>query len=311
MNTRTLLKEVRRFPPMNWALTQSVRAVLRSTGRQQENLVRHLPRSGRVSSRLPNGRWARFGSRGDDGVANEVFWREWHGYEPEQTLLFHELARRSRVTLDIGAHIGFYTVLAALTNPAGHVYALEPLPKAFERLQENITLNGLTNVHALCMAAADRDTEAEFFHVVTEDIPSSSSLSREFMEDIGGSLQSTSVRTARLDTLMAEANIASCVDLVKIDTETTELEVLGGMAEVLSQNHPAIFCEVLPNGDGAAITRLLQPLGYQFFLLTAAGMEERPAVEPVERWRNWLFVCGDPITLITSSRGAAVKQGAQ
>lgn len=296
MEPKALLKAVRRLPPVNWPLTNGVRAVMRSTGRRSESLVQHLPRSGRVCSRLPDGQWARFWSRGDDGVANDVFWREWHGLEPEQTLLFHEFARRSRVTLDVGAHVGFYTVIAALTNPAGRVYALEPLPTVFKRLEQNIALNNLTNVRAFRVAAADVDHEAEFFHVVTDDIPSSSSLSQVFMEQSDSTLQSTTVSAVRLDTLLDDETISS-VDLVKIDTETTEPAVLNGMINVLCRSRPAIFCEVLRGGDGAAITALLKPLGYRFLLLTANGVEERSRVEPVNEWRNWLFTCGGPIAV--------------
>jgi FkbM family methyltransferase len=301
VHLRPLLKEIRGAPPVNWPLTHGVRAAIRATGRPAERLVQHLPRSGRVKSLLPNGRWARFRSRGDDGVANHVFWHEWHGLEPEQTVLFYEIARQARVTLDVGAHVGFYSVLAGLANETGRVYAFEPLPSAFERLQQNVALNGLANVQTFRMAAADSDAEAEFFHLDTGGIPSSSSLSRAFMTDIGGDLRTSTVPTVRLDSLLAQEHVA-CVDLVKLDTETTEAQVLGGMREALAASRPAIFCEVLPTGDGSAITSLLEPLGYRFFVLTAAGPQERASVEPVDAWRNWLFACGEPIPLRRRAR---------
>lgn len=275
-------------------------ATIRVTGRSQESLVRHLPRSGRVSTLLPNGSSARFRSRGDDVIANDVFWHEWHGVEPEQTVLFYEFARQARVTVDVGTHVGFYTVLAALANPAGCVYAFEPLPSAFERLEQNVALNGLRNVRALRMAAADQDAKAEFFHVVTTGIPSSSSLSREFMAVHEDNLQSSVVPTVRLDTWFAQEQV-SYLDLVKLDTETTEPAVLAGMLELLARSQPVIFCEMLMAGDGQAITDLLKPLGYRFFLLGADGPQERPDIEPVFEWRNWLFAHGDPMTTRRSS----------
>jgi FkbM family methyltransferase len=295
MHLRSVLKAIRGAPPTNWALTHGARATLRATGRSHDGLVRHLPHSGRVRTRLPNGTWARFQSRGDDGIANDVFWREWHGVEPEQTVLFYELARQARVTVDVGAHVGFYTVLAALANPAGRVYAIEPHPAAFARLEQNVALNGLSNVRAFQTAAADDDAEAEFFHVVTTGIPSSSSLSREFMTGFEEDLQTSTVPVVRLDTLLAAEEISS-VDLVKLDTETTEPAVLAGMVDVLANSHPAIFCELLLEGDGEAIVRLLEPLGYRFFLLGPDGPQERSRVEPVADWRNWLFASVDPLT---------------
>jgi hypothetical protein len=76
--------------PINWAATEAVHAWLRHTGSQHQALERHLPRRGHVSTRLPDGQWARFWSQGDDNMASRIFWREWHGIEPEQTLLFEQ-----------------------------------------------------------------------------------------------------------------------------------------------------------------------------------------------------------------------------
>lgn len=52
------------------------------------------------------------------------------GYEPERQLEFARLVRRGDVVLDIGANVGFYTLLAArLAGPHGRVLAFEPLPR--------------------------------------------------------------------------------------------------------------------------------------------------------------------------------------
>jgi FkbM family methyltransferase len=287
---KQLGRTIRAVAPINWAATSAVRAGLRLTGSQGEALARHLPRSGRVSTRLPDGQWARFWSRGDDNITSQIYWREWHGVEPEQTLLFELMARRARMTIDVGAHVGFYTVIAALANPAGRVYAFEPLERAYKRLATNIALNNLSNVRAHNVAVSDEDGWADFMHPVTASIPSSSSLSHEFMETVGYELTTSSVRTVRLDSFLPRAERAEC-DLIKLDTESTETSVLLGMADLLSESHRTIFCEVLPAADAAAITRLLRPLGYRFFVLTHQGAEERPEVVAVDRWRNWLFVC--------------------
>jgi hypothetical protein len=61
-------------------------------GRDFEVAIKHLPRTGPVRSRLPNGEVLRLWSRGDDWISNQVFWRGWSGYEPETTPLFFELA---------------------------------------------------------------------------------------------------------------------------------------------------------------------------------------------------------------------------
>jgi hypothetical protein len=80
-------------------------------------MIKHLHRFGIVRSRLPHGRTLRLWSRGDDWIANQVHWRGWDGYEPETLPLFFRLAATARVTLDVGAHVGFFTLLAGHANP--------------------------------------------------------------------------------------------------------------------------------------------------------------------------------------------------
>jgi FkbM family methyltransferase len=236
--------------------------------------------------RLPGGRQARLWSRGDDWVSNQVFWRGWDGYEPEVTPLFWRLAERSRVTFDVGAHVGFYTILAAVANPRSTVVALEPLPVVYERLSRNVRLNGLLNVVTARVAAGADDTSAAFFHVAGV-IPCSSSLSRSFMEG-APDLRALVVEVRRIDTLLSVHRLKG-LDLIKLDTETTEPDVLAGMGEVLQRDTPDIICEVLPRADAAAINDLLIPVGYRFFLLTDKGPRPRSEVEADETWRNWLF----------------------
>jgi hypothetical protein len=79
------------------------------------------------------------------------------------------------------------------------------------------------------------------------------------------------------------------VDLVKMDTETTEPDVLTGMGAFLSQSRPDIICEVLPLANVEALSDTLEPLGYAFYLLTNAGAEARELIVPDAQWRNYYF----------------------
>jgi FkbM family methyltransferase len=236
--------------------------------------------------RLPEGRQARLWSRGDDWVSNQVFWPGWNGYEPEVTPLFWRLAQRSRVTLDVGAHVGFYTILAAVANPSSKVFAFEPLPVVYDRLSRNVRLNRLDNVVAARVAAGADDMSADFFHVAGI-IPCSSSLSGSFMEG-AGNLQTLPVHVTRIDTFMSVHGLKG-LDLIKLDTETTAPDVLAGMGEELPRHTPEIICEVLPRADASALNELLIPLGYRLFVLTDQGPQPRSVVEADEAWPNWLF----------------------
>lgn len=284
------LKRLRALPSVNAPLTYGVRGILRLLRTHSEFAVKHLPHVGRTRMELPNGRMAWLSSRGDDWVSNQVFWRGWDGYETEVSRIFWRLAAQARVTLDVGAHVGYYTVLAAMANPGGTVYALEPLPAVFERLMRNVAINGLQNVVAVRRAAGAVDSEADFFHV-PGIIPCSSSLSEDFMRGTPA-VEKVRVEVTRVDTLATEHDLQT-VDLVKLDTETTEPEVLAGMVDVLHNWRPDIICEVLRDADTRALATALRPLGYSFYHLTDRGLEHREQLIWHPRWLNYLFTTSE------------------
>lgn len=283
---KAALKSLRAIPAVNTPVALAVRGAARRTGVSPELAIRHLPRSGVTRMTLPGGQRARLWSRGDDWVSNQVFWRGWDGYEPEMARVFWRLASGARVTLDVGAHVGYYSVLAAFAAPHSTVFAFEPLPAVFERLRRNIALNRLANVIAVPQAAGARDEEAEFFHVPGV-IPSSSSLSAEFMRGTEG-VTAVPVSVTRLDSFLAGRGIDR-VDLIKIDTETTEPDVLSGLGELLAACRPDVVCEVLTRADVPALTSILEPVGYRCYLLTDGGPERRESIVPDGRWLNYLF----------------------
>lgn len=289
LTLKTAVKRVRDWPPLNIAATSVLRTTVRCAGWGPGPLVRYLPRVGAVDAPLPTGGVMRLWSKGDDDVASAVFWRGWAGHEPETTPHFFELARTARVTIDVGAHVGYFSVLAALGNPAGRVLAFEPLPPVLDRLKRNVSLNGLTNVSCHQLALGRQAGRADFFHV-PHAIPSSSSLSRSFMESIVAEkhLVTSEVEVATLDDFLDGQGVTG-VDLVKIDTEQTEDDVIGGMVRTMARDRPAIVCEILPAGPARAIEEMLTPLDYRYFLLTAAGPERRADLTPHGIWRNFLL----------------------
>jgi len=284
---KTTLKKTRYTQPLNYLATGSVRGLFAATRLRSELVIKHLHRVGSVRSRLPNRRILRLWSRADDWVSNQVYWRGWRGYEPETVPLFYRLATRARVTLDVGAYVGFFTLLAAHANPNGLVYAFEPLADANDRLRRNVRLNNLSNVQIVTSAVGDVDGSAEFFLTETP-MPCSSSLSYDFMRS-AEKLTSVEVPVTTLDTFVDD-NAIRGVDLVKIDTESTEPQVLHGMSETIRRNHPFIFCEVLKGrGSEELLQEIVQSIGYRAYLLTPDGPRLRDRIEGHPEWLNYLF----------------------
>jgi FkbM family methyltransferase len=156
------------------------------------------------------------------------------------------------------------------------------------RLQRNVALNGST-VSCEPFALGSVRGTADFFHV-RDGLPSSSSLAEGFMRSIveRGELTSSTVEVLTGDDFVRSRAIVG-VDLVKIDTETTEPAVLQGMLGTLRRDRPQIVCEVLDADVGAAVQSLLEPLGYEYFVLTASGPLQRDDIRPEAPWRNFLL----------------------
>jgi FkbM family methyltransferase len=283
---KSALKSLRSSQPFNYVTTSIAHGVLEAAGLRHPLIVKHLHRVGTVRRRLPNGRTLSLWSRGDDWISNQIYWKGWNGYEPETAPLFYRLATRARTTLDVGAYVGFYTLLAAHSNPSSRVFAFEPLEAVYERLQRNIKINKLANAQCIRAAVGNFNGESDFYHCA-EDIPCSSSLSFEFMNSIA-KLQVSRVPVITLDQFVRENGVEH-VDLMKIDTETTEPQVLRGMMETIRRDAPAIICEVLGRGSEQPLEELLGPLGYRFYHLTDDGPILRDRINGHPLWLNYLF----------------------
>jgi len=286
---REALRKTRVSQPLNFLATSTVRRVLDILGIRPACVVRHLHRAGTTRCRLPNGRVLKLWSRGDDWVCTQIYWKGLSGYEPETVQVFLRLAAAAKVIFDVGAYVGFYTLLAALANPSARVYAFEPHPNAYGRLLRNVKTNHLVNVECLQAAAGEADTSSALF-CGPGWLPTSSSLSAEFMGSHDALLR-VSVEVMSLDAFVRESGIER-VDLLKIDTESTEPQVLRGMLETLRRDRPSIICEVL-RGRGAEdrLEEILGGLGYRYYLLTPSGPMLVPKIAGHGAWLNYLFTC--------------------
>jgi FkbM family methyltransferase len=284
------MNALRAWRPINAPTTLVTRSLSRLVGREFESAIKHLPRTGPVRAKLPNGEVMRLRSRGDDWVSNQVFWRGWRGYEPETTPLFFHLARDATLVLDVGAYVGFFAILAGLANRRSRVFAFEPMPVSAERLQRHLKLNRLDNVELVPAAVSAAEGEAKLFH--SGDLATSTSLVRDLVGSHPG-LQSSVVPTVAIDRFLEDRGLRS-ISLVKLDIETGEADALRGMRRTLERDRPTIICEVLSGAVAAELPGLLAPLGYRFHHLTDAGPRERPEIEAHPRYLNWLFTVMPP-----------------
>jgi len=164
-----------------------------------------------------------------------------HLYErSERRALWRQLEAGSTF-VDVGAHIGFYTLLAAKrVGPEGRVIALEPDPDTSQRLVRNVTANPdlASRIRVIAAAASSRAGSA-VLHRVSPGNMGANTLSAD------GEGPATTVVTTTLDRVFAEQGIDPGRAVVKIDAEGHERDVLRGFHATLAGSaKPALLVEL-------------------------------------------------------------------
>jgi FkbM family methyltransferase len=172
--------------------------------------------------------------------------------------------------VDVGANVGFYSLLASSVNGGAPVLALEPHPLASRRLRENALLNSFDNVRVRAVAAGSHKGSAR----LTADLVDQNRIS-ESPEDSGSTL---SVPVVTLDAELATQGIDDVdVCIVKIDTEGFESNVLSGAQRLLeTQPGPVWMVEVAGLGlrygsNDSELLAMFRDRGYEAFIYTASN----------------------------------------
>jgi FkbM family methyltransferase len=174
-----------------------------------------------------------------------------------------------RISIDIGANIGIYTLLLSHLYPKCKVISIEASPTIFEKLKLNCQLNNLlpgSNLVLLNKAVSDKDgTWVEFY-----EKHSMSTMSKEFLTSISSKiitnkddeLHKEIVRTVTIDKLAETTNINE-ISFLKIDVEGAEVLVLKGAINILTEKkvrNMIIEYHSFENYDYAV--KLLDEIGY-------------------------------------------------
>jgi len=154
----------------------------------------------------------------------------WLGtYETLEMTVFGALLQPGAVVYDLGAHSGYFTLLASrLVGPRGRVVAIEPMPENLQALERNLELNGVANVTVVDRAVGDRDDVDLAFGGNETGL-------RYGAARAGGPqglVDEMRVRSITLDTLVARGTPPP--DVVKMDVEAMEAAVMAGAPKVLA-----------------------------------------------------------------------------
>lgn len=173
--------------------------------------------------------------------------RDHRVYEPTFYHAFADVIEEGMTVIDIGAHIGLFTLAAAKrVGTSGKVYAFEPAPKSAQILRRHIFLNGCQDrVEVIPAVVSDTDGSRSFY---THGSALAASLSRENLEILSHERLENATKieatSMTIDQFCERQHVSPQV--VKIDVEGAELLVLQGARRVLAGKHIAVFCEIHP-----------------------------------------------------------------
>jgi FkbM family methyltransferase len=205
--------------------------------------------------------------RGSKWITGALRHACWLGrYEPERQIELTRLVRPGDVVLDIGANVGFYTLLAAkLAGPSGRVFAFEPLADNVAMLRRHLEVNRVATVEVVEAAVAAASGTRRF---TTGEYHATGQLT-----ETGGQ----AVQVVSLDELHASGRLPR-VDVMKVDVEGAELEVLQGAARVIEEFRPVVIMELHNPEMDRECPAFLRARGYH--------------IEPVELWEDGVTARG-------------------
>jgi len=180
-------------------------------------------------------------------------------YESATTQLFKQLLKPGMTVIDVGANVGYFSLLAAdLVGTNGKVYAFEPEPENYNLLLTNIQINSYGNIETRAEAVSNTCGSIKLF--LSELDNGSHSINEAGARGVAATL---SVKTTTLDAFL-EGEGWPAVNLLKIDVEGAELMVLEGMKH-FGQKSDGIklvieYCPFLIKAAGAQPLDLLQKI---------------------------------------------------
>ena len=223
---------IREVGPLRWAWRTAVRQYYKRVVKRDHNM------------QLPTGEWMTLPIR--DHFAGEAFITggdvDW-GSEK----LFFLLLGHKGVFLDVGAHIGYYSLY--MLSGVLRVYSFEPDPRVFALLENNVGAKPKIETIPWAVGATagrarftlERDSEVSHFSHYGED---------KFRQIV--------VNVVTIDSFVFERGLA--VEAIKIDVEGHDIEVIRGAMGVLEEQQPLVLTEAKPDAE---LFALMQRISYR------------------------------------------------
>jgi len=209
--------------------------------------------------------------------------------EKYETGLFKKMIKENMRVVDIGANIGYYTLIAArLVGKKGVVYAFEPVPSNYKLLCKNIKENNYTNIIPISKAVSNKRGKSKLWlDKIDLAIPSFSKDNVLFFSQEKALEKNNFVEAevTTLDRFFKNVVGNNKIDLIKIDTQGAEGHIIDGAEEILKNNNNLkIFMEFWPDGikkigsDPLKLLYRLQEYGFKISIIN----ETKQILEPIK-----------------------------
>ena len=189
---------------------------------------------------------------GDYAVANELFLDHQYRFCDEV------IKKANGCVIDIGGHLGFFSLYASVLNSKIPIYSFEPHIGNYDLLKQNLKDNRIKNVYPKQLAVSDKVGEVEL-QISKEDLNHSLNMAIEPTGEI------QKVQTTTLERIFKKNNVRYC-DLIKIDCEGAEFSLLYNTPSTIFDKISTIFLEYHDWIEGESsneLKRFLEKQGYK------------------------------------------------
>jgi len=222
------------------------------------------------------------------------------GKEKLTTQLFKQAVKEGGTVVDMGANIGYFTLLAArLAGKEGKVYAFEPEPHNYEMILKNLALNGYENVVPMQKAVSNAAGTVKLY-VSSKDVGAHTLRQhhdkRQFDEKESGEF--VEVEAVIPDEFFKDKKHP--IDVIKMDIEGAEMAAISGMDRVIRENkNLKMFIEFYPSAiremgysPEELVDKLLNVYGFSIMAIDELRIQSNQCVK-VNNVDELMSLCED------------------
>lgn len=218
-------------------------------------------------------------------------------YEDFSREILENYLPQNATFVDIGAHYGYFSLVAAKTKKVKKIIAIEPVLENYIILNKNLEINNVKNCKTYNIAASGKDEIKEF------NVTEASDSSGFYNHPLTKTKKIINVKAKKIDNITKNQKI----DFIKIDTEGHEIEVINGLRCTIINNPNLLLliefnpkCQISAGKKPEELLQLLNNIGYdiyliddkerQYFRIDKSNISKWEQLMPKQSYRNLFCV---------------------